>query len=322
MNLMPLRKVSWDNWLRWTLVLLIFVSCAMFLDFREMQEVLRRLPATWVLFILALMTADRFMMVWKWSILLRALQVEIPFGKLVRFYYQGTLAGIFLPSGLGGDLLRAHWVSRSTGSPHEVYASLFMEKIIGFLSAVNWALIGIALFGLIQVGEIPATWVGAVVTSSLLMNGIFLLSLQPRGHAFVLRLFQNAPQSRLLGFFQRLYEAYSRYGKNHRALAWNGLLTIAEHGLQMLIVLVMARSLGIDVAAILFLAVTTVHLLIYRLPISPDGWGVGELSAIAIYGLIGISAETAFVMAFLAHVLQLVVVLPVLWFLCRLSSDS
>ena len=41
----------------------------------------------------------------------------------------------------------------------------------------------------------------------------------------------------------------------------------------MLIVLAMARSLGIDAGAVPFLAITAVHLLIYRLPISPDGSG-------------------------------------------------
>lgn len=320
MNLMTGRNVAWRGWLRWGIVLLILVSCVMFLDLREMGDVLRRISASWILFILALMTADRCMMVWRWSILLRALRVYVPFATLVRFHYQGALVGIFLPSSLGGDLLRAHLVSRRAGSTHEVYASLFMEKMIGFLSAVNWALIGIAVFALSRLHGIPATWIGAVVTSFLLVNGLFLLSLQRRGQAFVLRLFKNAPQSRVLDFLQGLYKAYSRYGKHRRALAWNGLLTIAEHSLQLLILLAMARSLGIDVGAILFLAVAAVHTLIYRIPISPDGWGVGEVSAIGLYGLIEVSAERAFVMAFLAHVLQLIVVLPGIWFLCRSGS--
>jgi uncharacterized membrane protein YbhN (UPF0104 family) len=52
-----------------------------------------------------------------------------------------------------------------------------------------------------------------------------------------------------------------------------------------------------------------------RVPIAPDGWGVAELSAIGLYGLIGVSAEHAFAFTFLAHSLQLLVALPGLWFL-------
>ena len=118
-------------------------------------------------------------------------------------------------------------------------------------------------------------------------------------------------------FLERLYDAYRQFGRQPGALVWNGVLTVAEHGVQLVVVLTMASALGLVQEVVPFLAVTAVYLLIYRLPISPDGWGVGELASIGLYGLIGISPEGAFGLAFFAHVMQLVVVLPGLWFLCR-----
>lgn len=312
----PAVTAGHRSWLQWALVALIFVACALFLDLGAVAQLIRRVPLGWILFILVLMTADRLLMAWKWSVLLRALKVKVPFPTLASFYYQGTFTGIFLPSGLGGDLLRAHWVSRSVGVTHQVYASLLMEKMIGFLSAMNWALIGTAVFSF-QFREMSVSWIITVLAGTLLMNGLFLLSLQPRLHNFILLRFTVASQSQPFRFFQRLFKAYCHYGNRPGVLAWNGLLTVAEHALQMLIFLAMARSLGIDAGAVPFLAVTAIHLVIYRLPISPDGWGVGEATAIGIYSLIGISPESAFALAFLAHVLQTIVVLPGIWFLWR-----
>jgi hypothetical protein len=66
-----------------------------------------------------------------------------------------------------------------------------------------------------------------------------------------------------------------------------------------------------------FLAASAIYLMIYRIPIAPDNWGVGELTAIGVFGLIGIKAEAAFSFTFLAHILQVVVVLPGLLFLLQ-----
>jgi glycosyltransferase 2 family protein len=308
-----------QGWLRWGFALAILASCALFLDLNQTFNILRRVPAHSILFILGLWTVDRLLMAWKWAVLLEAQQIKVPFGSLVRIYYQATLASIFLPSAIGGDLLRAHWVSKKTGATHQVYASLLMEKAIGFLSAGNWAVIGIAVF-LFQLPEASPSWIGIVFVSVLAVNGLFLFSLQPRVHAFILDWFEMMPQSRLLGFFERLYKAYCHYRQQRRALLWNGLLTVVEHGLQLLVILVMARSLGFDQNAILFLAVTSVYLLIYRFPISPDGWGINEATAIGLYGLIGMSPESAFALAFFARVMQLIVVLPGLWFRSRSTN--
>ena len=121
----------------------------------------------------------------------------------------------------------------------------------------------------------------------------------------------------MLVFFQRVCAAYSRFRSSHRAVIWNGVLTFAEHGLQILIVFTMAKSLDIRADTLQFLAVTAVYLLIYRVPLTPDGWGIGEVTAVGLFGLIGVPAESGFALALLSHVLQTIVVLPGLWFLWR-----
>jgi uncharacterized protein (TIRG00374 family) len=192
-----------------------------------------------------------------------------------------------------------------------------MEKGIGLLSSANWAVLG----GTILLGvKAPArleTWVGVALAALLALNFGFWALMRPRVHSRILLLLASLQERRLVDVIHRFYEALAQYGRENRALMLNGFLTTIEHGLQMVIYLLLALSLGIESSPLLFLSVTAIHLLVYRLPISPDGWGVGELAAIGLYGLIGISAEDAFSLAFLGHVSHLIVALPGFWFLLR-----
>jgi uncharacterized protein (TIRG00374 family) len=311
----PSRRV-----LRWLLVVFLLAGCALLIDLGEALEILRRVPPVWIAGILALWTFDRILMAWKWSFLLRGVGVDLPLTTLTRLYYQGTFSGTFLPSSVGGDILRAYWVSKTSGATHEVYAAVVMEKMIGVLSAANWAFAGAALFIVVAAADADASWIAVVVGGTLLVNGLFLFSLQPCCFGLVQRGLSCIPSSRVLKFFDSVWAAYGRFGSTHRAVAWNVVLTVVEHGLQILIVFAMATSLGIRAETLPFVAVTAVYLFIYRLPLAPDGWGVGEVTAIGLFGLIGVPPESGFALALLSHVLQTIVILPGLWFLWRSGS--
>jgi uncharacterized protein (TIRG00374 family) len=132
---------------------------ALFLDLNQVLSVLRRVSVPWLLFILVVSTFDRLLMAYKWSVLLRALQVEMPLAQIIRFCYQGMFVGTFLPSSIGGAVLRAYWVSRSTGATPEVYASLLMEKIIGMV-----------VFALGSLHKATLEWMRMVLVGTLSLN--------------------------------------------------------------------------------------------------------------------------------------------------------
>ena len=292
-------------------------ACALLIDVGHTAHILMRASRTWIIVILALWTVDRFLMAWKWSFLLRSLNVQIPLFTLVRLYYQGSFTGTFLPSSFGGDILRAYWVSKSSGATHEVYAAVVMEKVIGLLSSANWAVAGTVVFAVAVASDIGTRWVAAALAGTLLLNVLFIFSLQPSCSRLLERILAWIPWSGALDFFRRVGAAYSRFNHSHQAILLNAALTILEHGLQILIVFAMAKSLDIRADTLPFLAVTAVYLLIYRLPVAPDGWGIGEVTAVGLFGLIGVSSDNGFALAFLSHVLQTIVILPGLWFLWR-----
>jgi glycosyltransferase 2 family protein len=311
------RRGARRNWLGWGLVLLILTALAFTLDLKEVLATLARVNPVELAAILFLMTLDRLIMAWKWSLLLRAVEVRLPLTTIVRFYYQGTLSGTFLPSQVGGDVLRAYWVSQATGSTHPVYASVVMEKVIGMLAAGSWAVVGGVVLACVAYPDELWIWVVLGLGTIALAYGTFILSMQPAVHRIVLKGLRPWENSKILGLFHRLYEAYAQFSNVPKALATNMLMSFGEQGLQIGVLLLVAQSLNIDLeaGAIAFLAAAAIHLMIYRIPLLPDNWGVGELTAIGIFGLIGIKPEAAFSLMFFCHILQVIVVLPGLLFL-------
>jgi uncharacterized protein len=298
------------NWLGWSLALLVIGACFFFLDVESMLATVRHLRAYEIALVLALLTCDRVLMALKWRLLLGIGGARLPPLSVIRIYYQGWLVGAVLPSHLGGDILRAHLVAHRTGVVHAAFASLVMEKAIGFVSAVNWAILG---GGVLVCWLEPHLWpicIGLGALAMLAFNGVFLASLHDVVHDSALSFLARYRQRKLIGILHRFYGAYADFSSHPKILIANFLLTVLEHGLQLLIVFTIATSLGIQAAPIVFFAAAAVYMLLFRLPIAPDGWGTGELAAIAAFGLIGVDATAAFTISVLYHFLGLVAALP------------
>jgi glycosyltransferase 2 family protein len=312
------------NWLGWGLAILILTVLAFTLDLEDVLATLARVTPLELGAILLLMTVDRLIMAWKWSMLLRAIGVELPLMTITRFYYQGTLSGTFLPSQVGGDVLRGYWVSEATGTTHPVVASLVMEKVIGILAAASWGVVGGVVLAYLAYPAELWIWVLLGAGAIVLGYGAFVLSMQPVVHGIVLRGLRPGRKSRILGLLHRLYEAYAQFSYTPRALAANLLISVVEQALQIGVLLLVAQSLNLNLeaGATAFLAAAALHLMIFRIPILPDNWGVGELTAIGIFGLIGIKPQAAFSLMLFCHILQVIVVLPGLLFLLRSPERS
>ncbi|HSA83021.1 MAG TPA: flippase-like domain-containing protein [Geminicoccaceae bacterium] len=292
------------------MALVVIVGCFLFLDVDEMLEAVRRMRAHEVALVLALLTCDRVLMALKWRLLLGVGGAHLPALSVIRIYYQGWLIGTSLPSHLGGDILRAHLVAHRTGVVHPVFASIVMEKVIGLVSAVNWAIAGAGVLACWLEPQLWPLWLGLGGLAALAFNGLFVASLHDVVHDFALGFLARRRQARLIGLLHTVYAAYADFSSHPKTLIANILLTVFEHGLQLLILFTIAISFGIQTEPVVFFAAAAIQTLIVRIPIAPSGWGTGELAAIAVFGLIGINPAAAFTISIAEHFLSMVAALP------------
>jgi uncharacterized protein (TIRG00374 family) len=299
-----------SNRLGWALAALILLGCVLFVDLDDIVRTLQRLTPVELVLLVAIATADRLLMGYKWALLLRMVEVRTPTARVMRFFYQASFTGSFMPSHVGGDVLRAWWVMRESVVSHPVFASLLVESVLGFAAAVNWAILGGTVFLCHLSPDHLLVHVVLGLLAAAVANTAFIFLLSAPVHRSVLRILRSRRESRVVSKLHEFGAAFARFGAQPRHLALNALLTVVEQGLQMLLYLGIAWSIDAVPAVIPFLAATALFTLVVRLPIAPDGWGVGELAAIGAYGLVGVSAAQAFSVSAIGHFVPMVALVP------------
>jgi uncharacterized protein (TIRG00374 family) len=102
-------------------------------DFKRAINVFVRLDPWYLLAAVVLICLDRILMAYKWNLLLRALDVRVPFRYVLQTYSVAPLSGLFLPSTVAGDLFRLYSLSRFRPNNQAVVASMVVERVMGFL---------------------------------------------------------------------------------------------------------------------------------------------------------------------------------------------
>ncbi|NIP24115.1 MAG: flippase-like domain-containing protein [Phycisphaerae bacterium] len=82
----------------------------------------------------------------RWWILLRSQSIFIRFWAAVRLYLLGWFYNNFMPGSVGGDLLRAWYVTKHTDKKFEAVLSVFVDRVIGLSSTLVIAVFFYLLF--------------------------------------------------------------------------------------------------------------------------------------------------------------------------------
>lgn len=82
----------------------------------------------------------------RWWLLLRTQSIFINFWAAVRLHFLGLFYNNFMPGAVGGDLLRAWYVTKHTDRKFEAVLSVFVDRVIGFLGSLAIAIFFYAFF--------------------------------------------------------------------------------------------------------------------------------------------------------------------------------
>jgi len=228
---------------------------------------------------------------WRWRLLLGALGAPAPIRRLTASYLVATFFNNFLPSNIGGDIVRVRDSSRLTGSVATSLAVVGIDRILGFgalylLAAVAFVLAPPAVRGL--------------AGARAVLLGLALL------FAFLAYVFFRPGTARWLMSVSRLNSidwAREQFevvqGAVHAYRARVGTIWIAGAAsvvLQTLVVLyymAVARGLGIGLPARAAFLMVPLCTLLQAVPISFNGWGMREGLFALYFSQIGLPRASA-----------------------------
>ncbi len=243
----------------------------------------------------------------RWGILLKARGHQQPYSWLLSSYLAGQFANNFLPTSVGGDAVRAAQLSRKIGSVSQASASVFLERLTGFL-----ALSLIANFALVW-AYLDHTGRPLVTSPALRLLTVFF-TLAAVG-AMVLSFM--AP--RLLARFgprvpavarrpvQRIAQALGDYFPQGRVMLRVLGMSVLYQTLWIFNHIVCGWALHIDAPAQIYFLMVPITDMVGLAPIFVNNLGAREAVFSLYLAQIGVNTATALALAFLIFTVRLAV---------------
>jgi uncharacterized protein (TIRG00374 family) len=299
-------------WKRLSFVLRVAVSVGLVaymvskLDTSNMLRFVRRADVGLVALTLTAVLADRALMGVRWMKLVEALGVHAARSKLFKIFFLSTFFGSFLPSGVGGEAVRAISFSRLTSKGIESVASVAVDRLIGLLSMLLVGLLSLLVF--YRVYPHPAL-LGVVVAASFALLAVLGSALARPVHAKLLERF-GSTKGRLADWIRRGVEAMARYRGKPRVLVLVLAISIGVQLLRVLQAYLLSEAMDLGTPAVYFLCFIPPILVVTMLPISVGGWGTANLAYVALFSQVGMDPDGAFVLSILILGLGVVGNLP------------
>jgi glycosyltransferase 2 family protein len=247
----------------------------------EIALAVRQIPLWRFLLATALVFISRFFVVGRWHVLLRSADVDIPFSRSAALTFTGLFASNFLPTTIGGDVVRFAGAVEMGYNSSLILASLVADRLIGMA--------GMAM--VVPFGLIPL-WSSLTGKTA---QAISLAALWAKGRDFVKNTFQA-----LSVWFKKPLSLLGALG-----MTWGHMLcTFAS-------VSVLLAGLNDPVPYWTIAGLWSIAYFVTLVPISINGYGVQEIAMTYLFtNAGGISMTNALTLAVLARVITMIASLP------------
>lgn len=274
-------------------------------DPRDVWEVCTRASLVPLLVATALVLLDRGLMAYRWFVLLRPLEGKNlpPFWTILRIFFVSTFVGTFLPASIGGDAVRAYSLSNHQVPIADAMASVFVDRMLGVLSVLLMALLGLALAHDLTAsrGVVLALGITALacVVAAIL---IFSNTADRLAERFIARL----PWERVRRAAASLFASIRCYSTHHGALGSVLVGSIAVQALRVLQAYYLGVAIGMQQPLVTYFAFIPLILLIMLLPITANGIGTGQVAFLWLFSRVGMPRDEAFALSILFIALGIV----------------
>lgn len=237
----------------------------------------------------------------RWQRVLTALDLAASVPTLVRHYLAGQFVGNFLPTTIGGDVLRVTRLAATNGETPRTTASVVLERLTGWLVLPLLTLFALLVNpGLRRAAPVPAHMALVVAIGTLLALGVVLgLAASPR---FGGRLTSVDGWRRFTG---AVHLGLARV-RHRPGLAFE-ILTVgfAYQLAVMLAVFLSAKALGLQVGWTAVLAFFPIVAIVQVLPLTVGGLGTREAALVFFLHPLGVPQADAVALGLLVYFVTL-----------------
>ncbi len=298
-----MRRIPWLLLVKIAVTLGLIALIVHSVDLAETWRRIRTSSPAAILGAVALLGVGYILCGLRWAWIAEGLGLRVSGARKVRLYFLGMFASLFLPSTIGGDVVRGLLLARGEGRRRPgipAGASVILDRANGLVALV-------AILSLLIPGRgFPAGFVAAWFAGLALLIGLLVLAprLWPRLPARLDRLRALPVDS---SGFRRAWL------RSLPVSALFQLIVIQAHVL-------LGGSVGLALSWTDYALMVGLSALVAIVPISLNGFGLREAGYVGLAAWLGGSPEAAAAMAALWVVALGIAALPGLWVLWRLGG--
>jgi uncharacterized membrane protein YbhN (UPF0104 family) len=270
-------------------------------DVVQLWQTARLASVPWLLAAIAVFGCSTIAAVWRWNLLLKAQRIEVTFPSLLGTFLVATYFNNFLPSNIGGDVIRIGDTARQMNSKTLAATVVLMDRILGLIALVFVAALGATAIGRLHPAAAPIwpvwLWAGFLAGAAATTPAIFA----PAGFGRLLRPLTVFHPEWVGDRITTLTGALGRFGEEPGVLVTAFVGAIFVQCALVLFYFAVAYALHLDVAFWDLAVVIPVSFVVQLLPVSVGGFGVRETFFSYYFHRIGQPIEDAILLSLVAQ---------------------
>ena len=239
----------------------------------------------------------------RWHIILRGYHFESRVSRLIGYYMIGMFFNNFLPSTIGGDVIRVYKISNDIENRTTGLASVIIERLMGIAATVFMACFAILL--LWQEYNNPQLLYASLAMFTLIVF-FFLVLVRTRPFALLLRLLEKLTIFNIGERFSKLFEAIHFFQGRRRILLFAFLMSVLAQSTIVFMNYALAKAMSMDVSLWYLFMVVPATFVLTMLP-SINGIGIREFGFVQLLGEAGVPSAAALSLSFMNLIIPMLI---------------
>jgi uncharacterized membrane protein YbhN (UPF0104 family) len=281
------------------LLLLLFSR----IDVGSLWTMAKLASVPWLLVALAIFAINVCAGAWRWHLLLAAQAVPVRTRSLLGSCLVANFFNNFLPSNIGGDVIRISDTARPAGSKTLAATVILVDRVVGLMALVLVAAMGATAAGRAHPAATPIwplwLWAGFLVGAAACAPVVFA----PAGFGRLLQPLTIFHPQWVGDRIEKLTGAMARFREQPAALAACFACAVFVQGAMVVFYYAVVYALHLDVAFTDLAVIVPVSFVVQMLPVSVNGFGVREATFSFYFSRIGQPIESAMLMSLVAQAL-------------------
>jgi len=280
--------------------LVISVSLIAFLlttaNLGELWSTLKTASILYLVIALLFVFVRVFISAYRWQIMLSPKGIHVPLSSLTCFYFVGNFFNMFLPTVLGGDVVRGYELARYSRHAVDSVATVLMERILGFFALFLICWISL-IFGFRALEGTNILLIVGGVSGAFLLFMSLLFNTKLTG--MILSLTGRIKRWNVEGALKETYKSIRSFTASKKVLLNAFVISLLYQFVGIVSVFFISQSLGLGVSFVYVLIAVPIICVIMMAPISISGLGVREGAFVLFFTQQGVSIEDALLLSLL-----------------------